>query len=201
MKIYKCSEKKVHWFDKVEWGKTIISFLVLTVLFFLFFYFGVGNSTNLERALSTSLLISYFIGIALILHDCIDNRIEIYAILEDNLYVVIPHKFSSEYDDSLISYDDFKKMTNSEDKIKEILDNLSNFTGIDVYKIDSINSLKIKNKSFNFIAKGEVSKWQPKGGIFFVKKYNLIKDTFRKKFIVPCDYKKYNELLQYIKNR
>lgn len=200
MKIYNCNENKYHWFDKVNWKRVIFIFIILFVLFFSFFYFVISSKNDIERAISTSLLISYAISIGIIVYHSIDNRINFYIIKDEKLYVIMPHQYSHEYNDSLISYSDFRKMVDSDKKINDILANQSKYVGIDIFLVDSIKNIKIDNKGFKFTASGNFSKWKSTDGIFVANNYFCESVESNKKFYVTFDYNKYEELLSFIKS-
>lgn len=199
MKIYSCNENKYHWFDKVNWKRVIFVFITLLILLFLFFYFVISSKSDIERAIATSLLISYAISIGMIIYYSIDNRINVYIIKDKKLYIIMPHKFSREYDDSLISYNDFRKMVDSDKKINDILANQFKYVGIDIFLVNSIKNTKVDSKGFKFTVGGELSAWKSTSGVFIANNYSCESIETNKKFYVTFDYNKYEELLSFIK--
>lgn len=198
MKIYSCNEKKMKWYRKVDWLKTLLIFIVVFVAFFSFFHFFIGGVGMLSTAITTAFKISFFITLGVIISYCITNRINLYVVKDDNLYVIYPHSFGVEYDDGIVSYKDFRKVVKDEENVLTILENVNKHTGIDVVKVNKVNKVKKHKKNFKFIADVSVSEWEGKGGFFSVEKYVLNKKKCKLKFTVPYDYTKSNELYNLI---
>ena len=71
MKIYSCNEKKMKWYRKVDWFKTLLIFIVVFVAFFSFFHFFIGGVGMLSTAITTAFKISFFITLGVIISYCI----------------------------------------------------------------------------------------------------------------------------------
>ncbi len=198
MKVYMCNDKKNYWFDKVDWKKVVFCFVICFICFFLFFYFFIGNENYLERAISTSLLLSYLISFCFIIHYLIDNRICVYVIRDKKMYVLFPHSFSREYEDSLISYSAFKKIVSNSQNIEKILNHDSLFWGIDLFEVENIEYSRKSSKHFVVKASGIFFQWTFCGRKFAEGDYELKKSSATKKFVIPSDYSRYEELLDFL---
>ena len=148
----------------------------------------------LRLAIASSFEISFLISLGLVVSYCIKNRINIYVVDDDNLYVIYPHSYGMEYDDGYVSYKDFRKLVKNEEKVSDIIKNVNKYTGIDVIKIDEVLSVKKIRRNFKVIANVHASEWYGKGGIISISEYVLKKKSCRMKFIIPNDYTKSMEL-------
>lgn len=198
MKIYSCNERKVKWYKKVDWLKTILIFIILFALFFSFFHFFIGGVGMLSTAIATAFKISFFVTVGVVISYCISNRINLYVVKDDKVYVIYPHSFGVEYDDGFVSYKEFRKVVKDEENILNILENTNKHTGIDVIKINKVVKVKKTKKNFKFVAEVLANEWEGKGGFFTVEKYVLNKRNGKMKFSVPYDYTKSAELYNLI---
>lgn len=194
MEIYSCKGKKVKWFRKVDWLRVIILFVIIFILSFIFFNFFVGGTNNFQRAVFTSIILSFLISLGVVVSYCIENRFNLYIEKDGKFYIVYPHSYGIEYDEGFVSYKDFKKMTNSVDKIEDILENIDKYTGIDLIEIKKIKKIKMNRKNFKFTAEVRANEWYGKGGIFTIDHYVLEKKVCTKRYLVPLDYVNSREL-------
>ena len=107
---------------KIEFLKNIIISIIIFIITFLVFYLVVGNSNELYRSLIISIEITLLIHIAFIIYDIIENRINYYVIKNNSIKVIYPHHYTSNYEDSMISYDAFRKNMNDEEIRKSLND-------------------------------------------------------------------------------
>jgi len=200
MKIYSISKKRTLWFNRVDWLRVLIFFMVIFLLFFGFFHFVIGGPNMLEQAFVTSLFLAYIISLGLIITYVIENRINIYIEKEGKVYVLCPHKFSNEYENTAISYKLFKKVTSTKEEVEVIFKNIKDCQGIDLIEIKEIEKIRMNKKNFKFKAKVKSKEWTPKGGIFTIKDYVLETKNSTMNFIVSSDYENYKELYDKLSN-
>ena len=201
MKIYTCNKKRTEWFKRVDWIRVLIVFVIVFLLFFSFFHFIIGGTESSDRAVAVSLLISYLIAIGYMISYSIENRINVYIEKDDKIYVLFPHKLGNEYENTTISYKQFKKLVKTKENIEVVLKDIESFEGVDLVEILKVEKIKKYNKRFKFTATANIKQWEPKGGIFTIKEYVFNKKYGKIKFIVPTDYEDYEELYNLLENK
>ena len=199
MKIYTCNGKRTESFKRVDWLRVLIVFIITFILFFSFFHFLIGGSGMLDKAISTSLLMSYLIAIGYMVSDSIENRVNVYIEKDNMFYVLCPHSFGIEYDSGIISIKDFKKIIKDKNNIEDIFNNLEKYQGIDLIEIKEIKKVKMFSKFFKVRAKVISNEWYGKGGIFTTDTYLLKKKERTKTFCIPKDYPNHLELYNDLK--
>ena len=176
MKIFSCDEKKVKWYKKVNWISILILFILVFSICFCFFHFFIGGTNMIGFAIRCSLEISILISLSLIISYCINNRINIYVVHNDDIYVIYPHSYGVDYDDGYIKYDDFRKYVKNEENVLSVIENVKKNTGIDLVKINKVSKINKNMKSFSFTADVVANEWQGKGGFFSYSEYILNKN-------------------------
>ena len=179
---------------KIEFLKNIIISIIIFIITFLFFYLVVGNSNELYRSLIISIEITLLIHIAFIIYDIIENRINYYVIKNNSIKVIYPHHYTSNYEDSMISYDAFRKNMNDEEIRKSLINPNSEIEGIDIFEVKNILKVRKTKHRITFKAQGKEYYWQKNNG----KLERLVKEK-EKKFIVPTDYINVDNLYDVLK--
>jgi len=201
MKIFSCDEKKVKWYKKVNWISILVCFILVFLVSFCFFHFFIGGTNMMRTAIKCSFEISFLISSAVIVSYCIKNRINIYVVHEDDIYVIYPHSYGVDYDDGYIKYEDFRKYVKNEENVLAIIENVKKHIGIDLVKINKVTSINKNMKSFCFKADVVANEWFGKGGFFSFNEYVLEKKKCNMKFVIPFDYNKSLELYDVLNNK
>jgi len=193
MKIYKWNRRKKTWFERVDWLKVAIIFTLSFLLLFAFFY-GLLNPSEHERAVATSLLLSFLLSLGKIISDVIENRIDIYVEKENKLYILSPHRIENGYDQAMISYKSFQEMTKNQKSLESIFKKGDQYIGIDQIEIEEILKYKKHRNCFSYRAKIISKEWKEEGGLFTVSSYKWGEKKKTKRFIIPDDYENDKEL-------
>ena len=195
MEVFKCNQKKNKWYQKINWPKVLIIFIVSFLIFYLFFYY-ISNAYEIDRVFLTSLIISILITINYIFNDIIENRDRVFIINKSDIGYIEIHK---ELSGKFLKSSDFNKIISKED-IEEIYLKNHLFEGIDRGIIKSINYLKKKNNCIVIKAKTDEKIWKSVSR-FTISKIYLVNRIKNKKIIIPNDYEENNKIYKYLKER
>lgn len=194
MKIFKWS-KNFKWYERISWVKNIIICLIVFLMCIFLFGFLIDKGKNLSYAYFVSVTISLLIFIKHCISDVIENRINIYVDNKDKLYVIFPQKYTSDYDNCMISYDSFRKFTSDDKNIFKIISDISLFQGVSVYEVNDIRKVAVHKKYITFVSIGNLSFWKSSRNQIFLSSKNNFKMLFR----VPFDYNDYEDFTAFLK--
>ena len=188
MKFLKSNSKNKKYYNKINYIKLLIVFLVSLIAFFLFFYY-IGQSKNLDNAVTVSIAIAAILSIGSVISDLSENRDRIFVINKKELGYIEIHKDRAgrflkykEYYDALEQYDN-----------EEIYKENHLYEGIDKGIIKNVVSIKRKTNRMVVKANVESKEWKAAGKIMISKLY-IVEKEYVKKFIIPNDYDEYEEL-------
>lgn len=194
MKIFKWS-KNSRWYERISWIKNIIIFLLLFLICIFLFGFLIDKDRNLDYAYFVSLTVSLLIFIKHCVSDVIENRINIYVEKENKLYIIFPQKYTSDYDNCMISYDSFRKFTNDDENISKIMSDISLFQGVSLYEVNEIRKAIVHKKYITFVSVGNLNFWRSSHNQVLFSSKNDFKMLFR----VPFDYNNYEDFTTILK--
>ena len=194
MKIFKWS-KNSKWYERISWIKNIIICLIVFLICIFSFGFLIDNGKNLDYAYFVSLTVSLLIFIKHCVSDVIENRINIYVEKKNKLYIIFPQKYTSDYDNCMISYDSFIKFTNDEENVYKIVDDISLFQGVSLYEVNDIRKVVVHKKYIMFVSVGNLSFWKSSRNQVLLSSKNNLKMLFR----IPFDYNNYEDFTTILK--
>lgn len=194
MKIFKWS-KNSKWYERISWIKNIIICLIVFLICIFSFGFLIDKGKNLDYAYFVSLTVSLLIFIKHCVSDVIENRINIYVEKKNKLYIIFPQKYTSDYDNCMISYDSFIKFTNDEENVYKIVDDISLFQGVSLYEVNDIRKVVVHKKYIMFVSVGNLSFWKSSRNQVLLSSNNNFKMLFR----VPFDYNNYDDFTTILK--
>lgn len=193
MKKYLNNKKNNSWYKKIDF---LLSFgvfiLTFGASFSLLSFFG--KARNFSMTLRSSIIITILVTISYILTQLLEHRNTVYMIDKKIRYV----ELHDSNDGKFLADEEFREVVD-EEKPTKIYNNIEKYEGIDCGEI--IEVLKI-NKRVNRIvltAKVNAKVWSFKSK-FFKSDIHLIEKSYKKKFIIPNDYDKYDELYQKLLN-
>ena len=196
--LYYNIDKKL--IKRIRWSKDLVYFLILFVLFFSFFFFLLSERQEILRPITSSLYVSFFITLGIEVSYLIDNKEYIYVLKKNTLYVIMFQNDSYYLDDDNLTSEKLRKDI-SDEKIEDILDNTDKYIGVSILKVEKIGSLRERRNHFSFMTSGEQSFWKTEGTFFTVSNYVMAFRKKRKKLIVTKEYKDYDVLLKYVRDR
>lgn len=194
MKIFKWS-KNSKWYERISWIKNIIICLIVFLICIFSFGFLINKGKNLDYAYFVSLTVSLLIFIKHCVSDVIENRINIYVEKKNKLYIIFPQKYTSDYDNCMISYDSFIKFTNDEENVYKIVDDISLFQGVSLYEVNDIRKVVVHKKYIMFVSVGNLSFWKSSRNQVLLSSKNNLKMLFR----IPFDYNNYEDFTTILK--
>lgn len=194
MKIFKWS-KNSKWYERISWIKNIIICLIVFLICIFSFGFLIDKGKNLDYAYFVSLTVSLLIFIKHCVSDVIENRINIYVEKKNKLYIIFPQKYTSDYDNCMISYDSFIKFTNDEENVYKIVDDISLFQGVSLYEVNDIRKVVVHKKYIMFVSVGNLSFWKSSRNQVLLSSKNNLKMLFR----IPFDYNNYEDFTTILK--
>ena len=188
MEYFKSNNKNSKLYNKINWIKLLIVFVVSFIIFSLFFYY-IGNSKDIDSTIINSIIISILLAIWSILNDILQNRTRIFVCNEKEIgYIEIHEEKTGKF---LRDYE-FQELIDKTD-IKDIYSNNHLYEGIDKGIIKNI--VKIKKKYNRTILEANVieKSWKSASRVSITKLY-LVDKEYKKKFIIPNDYDNYEKL-------
>ena len=194
MKIFKWS-KNSKWYERISWIKNIIICLIVFLICIFSFGFLIDKGKNLDYAYFVSLTVSLLIFIKHCVSDVIENRINIYVEKKNKLYIIFPQKYTSDYDNCMISYDSFIKFMNDEENVYKIVDDISLFQGVSLYEVNDIRKVVVHKKYIMFVSVGNLSFWKSSRNQVLLSSKNNLKMLFR----IPFDYNNYEDFTTILK--
>lgn len=194
MKIFKWS-KNSKWYERISWIKNIIICLIVFLICIFFFGFLIDKGRNLNYAYFVSLTVSLLIFIKHCVSDVIENRINIYVEKKNKLYIIFPQKYTSDYDNCMISYDSFRKFTTEDENVYKIVDDISLFQGVSLYEVNDIRKVVVHKKYIMFVSVGNLSFWKSSRNQVLLSSKNNLKMLFR----IPFDYNNYEDFTTILK--
>ena len=188
MECFKSNRKNTKWYSKINYFKLLVVLTTSFLLFTLFFYY-IGGSNDLDRAILTSIFISFLISIGSIIGDLIEHRSRIFIFSKDELGYIEIH---TEKMGSFLRDEDYNE-TVKINSIEDIFKDNSQYEGIDRGIIKNVKSLKKKNNRM-IVKANVVSKEWKAAGFFTVSKLYLVEKKYCKKIIIPSDYDGYEKI-------
>ena len=188
MEYFKSNNKNNKLYNKINWIKLLIVFVVSFIIFSLFFYY-IGNSKDIDSTIINSIIISILLAIWSILNDILQNRTRIFVCNEKEIgYIEIHEEKTGKF---LRDYE-FQELIDKTD-IKDIYSNNHLYEGIDKGIIKNI--IKIKKKYNRTVLEANVieKSWKSASRVSITKLY-LVDKEYKKKFIIPNDYDNYEKL-------
>ena len=188
MEYFKSNNKNNKLYNKINWIKLLIVFVVSFIIFSLFFYY-IGNSKDIDSTIINSIIISILLAIWSILNDILQNRTRIFVCNEKEIgYIEIHEEKTGKF---LRDYE-FQELIDKTD-IKDIYSNNHLYEGIDKGIIKNI--VKIKKKYNRTVLEANVieKSWKSASRVSITKLY-LVDKEYKKKFIIPNDYDNYEKL-------
>lgn len=188
MECFKSNTKNTKWLSKINYFKLLVILTFSFLIFTLFFYY-IGSSNDLNRALLTGLAVSLLLSIGSIIGDLIEHRSRIFIMNKDELGYIEIH---TEKMGSFLRDEDYNE-TVKINSIEDIFKDNSQYEGIDRGIIKSVKSLKKKNNRM-IVKANVVSKEWKAAGFFTISKLYLVEKEYCKKIIIPRDYDGYEKL-------
>ena len=191
MKEYKCNNKSIKWYKKIDYIGLVITVIITFTISLLFFNF-VGN--DFEKALLTSLYVSLLIVFYFFVSSLIEHRDAVYLVENKKIRYIDIQKGR---DGNLLTNIEYKELLNS-NKSKDIYTHNEKFEGVTTGEIIKVLKIKKSMNKTKIIAMVKGKKWQLKG-VFKITKTDLVESEFKKKIIIPKDYDDYEELIETFK--
>ena len=193
MKIYNLKEAPKRR-NRVKIIIPILIFIVLNAILFPIFYFVLSEGTDLFRSIITSLAVSILVTIDNIIRQVIRYEKKTIVIDKNNIYLVIVQ------DETTFYYTDVKRKIdldfNDKKVIEDIINNLDNYIGISLFKVDNYQILKKKDNSISIQFNGERTKWKYKEENK-KPKYVLISKKQKIKMHLDDKYDNIKEMIEY----
>lgn len=193
MEIFRVNKKNTKLYKKINYLKLLLVIIIIFVLFFILFYF-IGREQNINRAIYTSIIISFIVGLGSIFSDLIDYRDRVYVIDDKEFGYIEIHKETvggvflreCEYNDVLDQHG-----------IEEIYKHNNKYEGIDKGIIKKVISVKKKYNRTILIANVVEKEWKS-SSFFTISKLHIVEKEKKKKMIIPNDYDNYDKLYKKI---
>ena len=181
------------WYKKID---ILFSFGVCILVFALSFsilcFFGGDGHFNM--ALRSSIVITVLVTLSYVLSQLLENRNTVYMIDKIIRYV----ELHDSKDGKFLADEEFRSIV-EEEGLTNIYENIDKYEGIDCGEI--IEVLKIRKRVNRLVvtANVEAKEWKFKSK-FFSSDIHVVDKNYKRKFIIPNDYDKYDELYQKLLN-
>ena len=195
MKIYD-TKPNLKWQKKVKWPKTIIIFVAILLISFIFLFLIIGKQTLLVRAILTSLIISSLISFGYAL-SCVLNYEEIIPVIyKKELYLIIKQRETDFYDTDIKRHLDLN--LEDEKEVSKVLSKNNKKIGLASLKVSKCEIIKEKKDKCIVKLEGTLNKWE-----YYEKKkefgYELKESKHKRKITIDKTYKNYKDLIKTIK--
>ncbi len=197
MKIYSLNGE-IKWYKRFKIYMPLITFFIVNIIAIPFFYFILGDRSNLIRAIITSLVISLLITFDYIYTKVITYEKKTIVIKNKQIYLIVIQKETDFYGtDAKRKIDiDF----NNKDEINDIIENHDKYLGIAIHKADKYDIIKEKKDKLIVRLYGIYTRWkykEEKKNVLF----KLVNKNRNIKLIIDNKYNGYEELIKYIKKK
>jgi len=197
MKIYSLNSE-VKWYKRFKFYMPIITFIIVNLIAIPFFYFLLGDSSNIVRSVLTSLVMSVLITFDYIYTKVITYEKKTVVIKNKEIYLIVIQKETEFYGtDAKRKIDiDF----NNSEEVNNIIKNHDKYLGISIYKVDKYDIIKEKKNKLIVRLYGIYTKWKYKEEKRKVS-FDLIYKNRKIKLVIDNNYNNYEELIKYMKKK
>ena len=197
MKIYSLNSE-VKWYKRFKFYMPIITFIIVNFIAIPFFYFLLGDSSNIVRSVLTSLVMSVLITFDYIYTKVITYEKKTVVIKNKEIYLIVIQKETEFYGtDAKRKIDiDF----NNSEEVNNIIKNHDKYLGISIYKVDKYDIIKEKKNKLIVRLYGIYTKWKYKEEKRKVS-FDLIDKNRKIKLVIDNNYNNYEELIKYMKKK
>lgn len=190
MKTYKSNRNSNKWYEKINWLRLVILFLVIFV-----FFAGILNllaqTRDMGNTIRVSLLIAALVGLESILVDLLEHRDRIYFVNKNKITYIEIHE---DKDGKIFTHSTYNKIL-AETKPEDIHNHIEKHEGIDKGEVLEVLNVKRKSNKSIVKVKVKVKEWEAIGR-FTISKMILNEREKEKKFIIMNDYEGYSELIE-----